>query len=278
VGLIVADQRIVSSRPFLRQDCRSFLLEEDNKMDAPIAIVMAAGKGTRMKSELPKVLCEANGRPLVAYVIDALRAAGVAKMVVVVGYKAELVEKELAGDDSIQFALQSEQLGTGHAVMMCREQLADHNGPVVVVAGDSPMMQASSIKALIDDFQSTNPACILGTLIHENPEGLGRIVRDADKKFTGIVEHKDATDEQRKIAEVNMSTYVFDCQKMLGALDSLTDDNKQKEYYITDLPKIMMGNNEDVRALPVLKPIEALSVNTIEHLADVEKAMKEMAN
>ena len=247
-------------------------------MDAPIAIVMAAGKGTRMKSELPKVLCQANGRPLVGYVLDALRAAGVAKMVVVVGYKADLVEQELGGDDSIEFALQAQQLGTGHAVMMCREQIAGHNGPVVVVAGDSPMMQASSIKALIDDFQKTEPACILGTLVHKNPEGLGRIVRDGDGKFTGIVEHKDATEEQRKIAEVNMSTYVFDCQKMLGALDSLTDDNKQKEYYITDLPKIMMDNDEDVRALPVLTPIEALSVNTVEHLADVEKAMKEMSN
>lgn len=247
-------------------------------MDAPIAIVMAAGKGTRMKSELPKVLCQANGRPLVGYVLDALKEAGVARMVVVVGYKAGLVKEELSGDKTIGFALQEEQLGTGHAVMMCREHLKDHDGPVCVVAGDSPMMQASSIKALLDDFEKTKPACILGTLIHEDPTGLGRIVRDADEKFIGIVEHKDATEEQLKIAEVNMSTYVFDCQKMLGALDSLTDNNAQKEYYITDLPKIMLGNNEDVRALPVLKPIEALSVNTVEHLADVEKAMKEMAN
>jgi len=195
-----------------------------------------------------------------------------------VGYKAGLVKEELSGDKTIGFALQEEQLGTGHAVMMCREHLKDHDGPVCVVAGDSPMMQASSIKALLDDFEKTKPACILGTLIHEDPTGLGRIVRDADEKFIGIVEHKDATEEQLKIAEVNMSTYVFDCQKMLGALDSLTDNNAQKEYYITDLPKIMLGNNEDVRALPVLKPIEALSVNTVEHLADVEKAMKEMAN
>ena len=161
--------------------------------------------------------------------------------------------------------------------MMCREQLANHNGPVVVVAGDSPMMQASSIKALLDEFEQSKPACILGTLIHEDPTGLGRIVRDADKNFVGIVEHKDASEEQLKIAEVNMSTYVFDCQKMLAALDSLTDDNKQKEYYITDLPSILLANKEDVRALPVLKPIEALSVNTVEHLADVEKAMKELS-
>ena len=246
-------------------------------MDAPIAIVMAAGKGTRMKSELPKVLCQANGRPLVSYVLDSLKKAGVGGMVVVVGYKSELVEAELGGDKTIEFAYQTEQLGTGHAVMMCREQLANHNGPVVVVAGDSPMMQASSIKALLDDFEQSKPACILGTLIHDDPTGLGRIVRDEGGKFVGIVEHKDATPEQLEISEVNMSTYVFDNQKMLAALDSLTDDNKQKEYYITDLPSILLGNNEDVRALPVLKPIEALSVNTLEHLADVERAMAEMS-
>jgi len=246
-------------------------------MDAPIAIVMAAGKGTRMKSDLPKVLCEANGRPLVSYVLDALRDAGVASMVVVVGYKSELVEAELSNDPTVQFAYQTEQLGTGHAVMMCREQISGHDGPVVVVAGDSPMMQATSIKALLDEFEDSKPACILGTLIHDDPAGLGRIVRDADGQFIGIVEHKDATEAQRQIAEVNMSTYVFDCQKMLGALDRLTDDNKQKEYYITDLPGILLGNNEDVRALSVLKPVEALSVNTVEHLADVERAMRDLA-
>ncbi len=199
-------------------------------------------------------------------------------MVVVVGYKADLVEAELAGDSTVQFAYQTEQLGTGHAVMMCRELISGHDGPVVVVAGDSPMMQSSSIKALLDEFESSKPACILGTLIHENPTGLGRIVRAPDGKFIGIVEHKDATEAQREIAEVNMSTYVFDCQKMLGALDNLTDNNQQKEYYITDLPGILLGHDEDVRALPVLKPIEALSVNTVEHLADVERVMKEIAN
>ena len=247
-------------------------------MDAPIAVVLAAGKGTRMKSDLPKVLCQANGRPLVSYVLDSLYQAGVAGMVVVVGYKEELVKAELGSDDKLQFATQSEQLGTGHAVMMCREQLAKHDGPVVVVAGDSPMLQSSSIKALLDDFEKTQPACILGTLIHDDPTGLGRIVRDADDKFIGIVEHKDATEEQRKIAEVNMSTYVFDCQKMLAALDRLTDDNLQKEYYITDIPAILLSDKEDVRALPVLKPIEALSVNTVEHLAAVEAAIAESTN
>lgn len=245
-------------------------------MDAPLAIVLAAGKGTRMKSELPKVLCTATGRPLVAYVLDSLKVAGVAGFVVVVGYRAELVEETLGSDDSVQFALQAEQLGTGHAVMMCREALAKHNGPVVVVAGDSPMLQSSSIRTLLDEFEATEPACILGTLIHDDPTGLGRIVRDAAGQFTGIVEHKDATPEQLAIREVNMSTYVFDCQKMLAALDRLTNDNRQQEYYITDIPGILLRDGEDVRALPVLKPIEALSVNTVEHLRAVEEAMEEL--
>ena len=246
--------------------------------DAPIAIVLAAGKGTRMKSELPKVLCEAAGRPLVSYVIDSLRKAGVGKIVSVVGYRADLVKETLGSDPDMEFALQEEQLGTGHAVMMCREAVANHNGPVVVVAGDSPMLQADSIAALLKDFAETSPACILGTLIHEDPTGLGRIVRDGDNRFTGIVEEKDASDEQKAINEVNMSTYVFDCQKMLGALDRLTDNNRQKEYYITDIPGIMLTDNEDVRALPVLKPIEALSVNTVEHLKAVEEAILKQQN
>ena len=154
--------------------------------------------------------------------------------------------------------------------------MKDHDGGVVVVAGDSPMLQSSSIKALLDDYAANRPGCILGTLIHDNPKGLGRIVRDDSGKFTGIVEEKDATEQQREINEVNMSTYVFDGKKLLGALDRLTDENAQGEYYITDVPSILMADDEDVRALPVLKPIEALSVNTVEHLADVEAAMKSL--
>lgn len=245
---------------------------------APLAIVLAAGKGTRMKSDLPKVLCQADGRPLIEYVFDSLRKAGVEKILAVVGYKAEDVKSALASYDNVDFALQSEQLGTGHAVMMCREQIAEHHGPVVVVAGDSPMMQASSIEKLLESFSSSKPACILGSLLHDDPTGLGRIVRDAEDNFVGIVEHKDATEEQRAINEVNMSTYVFDCQKMLGALDKITADNKQQEYYITDIPGILLKENEDVRALPVLQPIEALSVNTVEHLALVEAEMRKITN
>lgn len=247
-------------------------------MDEPMAIVLAAGKGTRMKSDKPKVLCEANNRPLVEYVIDTLREAGVGRIVVVVGYKAGDVQAVLSNYENIEFALQSEQLGTGHAVMMCRNNLENHDGAVVVVAGDSPMLQGSSITELLADFREKRPACILGTLIHDDPKGLGRIVRDSNGNFVAIVEEKDADITQKAISEVNMSTYVFDCQPLLHALDQLTDDNRQKEYYITDVPGILLGENRDVRALPVLKPIEALSVNTVEHLALVEREMQRSAN
>lgn len=244
-------------------------------METSVAIVLAAGKGTRMKSELPKILCQANGRPLVSYVLSALRTAGVQRFIMVVGYRAELVRETYQDQTDIQFAMQTEQLGTGHAVMMCRDLLQDYQGPVVVVAGDSPMLQADSIQALLQEFHSSQPACLLGTLIHHDPTGLGRILRDSQGNFLGIVEHKDASPEQLEINETNMSTYVFDCQKMLKALDSLTNTNLQQEYYITDVPGILLKQGEDVRALPVLKPIEALSVNTVEQLADVEAALNE---
>ena len=244
---------------------------------APMAIVLAAGKGTRMKSDLPKVLCEAAGRPLVSYVLDSLRAAGVGRIVVVVGYKADLVREKLSDYSDLEFVEQTEQLGTGHAVMVCRAAVEKFDGPVFVVAGDSPMLQSTSLKKLIDTYRETDTVCLLGTLLCDDPTGLGRIVRDADGRFTGIVEHKDCSPEQLEINEVNMSTYLMDCQKMLSALDQINQNNSQNEYYITDVPGIMINSGESVSANPVLQPIEALSVNTVDQLSVVEEAMAKLA-
>ncbi|QDV72542.1 Bifunctional protein GlmU [Planctomycetes bacterium K2D] len=251
-------------------------LTEGPPPDAPMAIVLAAGKGTRMESELPKVLVPVAGRPMVRYVVDALREAGVQKIVVVVGYKAELVQQELAGEPGVDFALQTEQLGTGHAVMMCRDYLMGRTGPVIIVTGDSPMLQVSSVRSLLDEFATTQPACLLGTAHRDDPTGLGRIVRDSDGKFVGIVEHKDCTPEQLKVTEVNMSTYVFNAPDLSASLDRLTTNNAQGEYYVTDCPGILLGAGKDVRALAALQPCEALSVNTLADLAVVEAEMKKM--
>lgn len=240
------------------------------------AIVLAGGKGTRMKSDLPKVLFEACGRPMISYVVDVLERAGIERIIVVVGYRADLVRQTLADRPNVIFAEQAEQLGTGHAVMMCRDALQGQTGPVLIVTGDSPLIQQSSVEKLLTDFSASQPACLLGTLHKEDPTGLGRIVRDANGDFEGIVEEKDATDAQRAITEVNMSTYVFDTVELLNALDQLTDDNRQREYYLTDCPGILKRQGKEVRALAVLEPCESLSVNTLDDLRIVEDEMRKL--
>lgn len=238
------------------------------------AIVLAAGKGTRMKSDRPKVLFEVCGRPMIHFVLDALTEAGVAQTLVVVGYRGDLVRDELAARDDVVFVEQTEQLGTGHAVMVCRDQLAGQEGPVLVVTGDSPMIRAQSVRRLFEQFEAHHPACILGTCRKANPHGLGRIVRDETGAFLAIVEEKDATDDQRQIDEVNMSCYVFDAPALVDALGLIRPNNVQGEYYITDVPGILRAAGRDVRALNVLHPNESLSVNSLDELGAVEAAMR----
>ncbi len=228
-----------------------------------------------MKSELPKVLFPVLGRPMIEYVLDSLRAGGVQKMIVVIGYRGELVQETLAGHNDVEFAWQREQLGTGHAVMSAKEQLKDHAGPVLIVTGDAPMMQSASVEALLAEFDRVPASCIMGTAYKDDPTGLGRIVRDEKGAFKGIVEHRDATEEQRKIKEVNMSYYVFRCPDLLQALDYIRPNNDQGEYYVTDVPGVLASQGKEIRALPVLKPIEALGINTVAEVAIVEEAMKE---
>ncbi|PQO35189.1 sugar phosphate nucleotidyltransferase [Blastopirellula marina] len=241
-----------------------------------LAVVLAAGKGTRMKSELPKVLVPALGRPMIEYVLEALTKVGVDQILVVVGHRADLVRETLADRPGVRFIDQTEQLGTGHAVMVCREELNDFDGSVVVLTGDSPLVQVGSLEKLLDRFEQEEMACLLGTLEKENPTGLGRIVRDDEGRFTGIVEEKDATEQQRQIREVNMSTYVFDCQNLLSALDKLTNENRQREYYLTDCPAILRQMGLSVDASPVLEACEALSVNSMEDLRLVEEEMSRL--
>jgi bifunctional UDP-N-acetylglucosamine pyrophosphorylase/glucosamine-1-phosphate N-acetyltransferase/UDP-N-acetylglucosamine pyrophosphorylase len=193
---------------------------------------------------------------------------------VVIGYRADLVRRELDGAPGIDFVEQTQQRGTGHAVMMCRNQLAVHSGPVLILAGDSPMTQPASLRALLSEFADHRLACLLGTATKPDPAGLGRVLRDAEGRFLGIVEEKDATPLQRAINEVNLSTYVFAAAPLLSALEQLTDHNVQGEYYLTDCPGVLKAAGYRVEALCVLQPCEALSINTMDELAAVEAEMK----
>ncbi|MBB3208769.1 bifunctional UDP-N-acetylglucosamine pyrophosphorylase/glucosamine-1-phosphate N-acetyltransferase/UDP-N-acetylglucosamine pyrophosphorylase [Rhodopirellula rubra] len=243
-----------------------------------LAVILAAGKGTRMNSDLPKVLCPVVDRPMIHFVLDAATRAGIGKKVVVIGYEKQAVRDELQtrGESDIVFAEQNEQLGTGHAVQMCREHLEGHDGLTLVIAGDSPLVQSESLKTLIEHFEKTRPALLLGTLTKDDPTGLGRIVRDDSGQFTGIVEHKDATEEQRQIKEVNMSTYLFSTPDLLWALSNLSNDNAQGEYYLTDCARLLNESGRAVEALPVLKDCESLSINNPEELKLVDQTMRAM--
>jgi bifunctional UDP-N-acetylglucosamine pyrophosphorylase/glucosamine-1-phosphate N-acetyltransferase/UDP-N-acetylglucosamine pyrophosphorylase len=244
-------------------------------MSSPVVIVLAAGKGTRMNSDLPKVLVPLAGRPMVEFVLDAISAVGIERAVVVVGYRADLVRETLGRpgvfkNGSVEFVEQSPQLGTGHAVMVCRDALKDHNGPILILTGDSPLVQPASLRKMLDEFARTRPACLMGTAKKENPAGLGRVVRDEAGNFAAIVEEKDATAEQKAIREVNMSYYLFDSRELWHALERVRNDNAQGEYYLTDCPGILKQEGKDVRALCALAGCETLSINTPAELAEAE--------
>jgi bifunctional UDP-N-acetylglucosamine pyrophosphorylase / glucosamine-1-phosphate N-acetyltransferase len=246
----------------------------DRTTEPALAIILAAGKSTRMKSALPKVVHEVCGRPMVEYVIEAVRAAGVRRIVLVVGHGAETVQSLFADQPGIEFALQAEQRGTGHAVMMCRPQLAGLEGPVFVLAGDTPLLKSASLAGLLRDLTENRAACVIGSAVTDANEGLGRIVRDRAGQFEKIVEHKDATPEQRAIREINTGCYSFDAPALLWALDHIRPNNVQNEYYLTDCPAILKESGRTVLASPRFDLREAMGVNTRAQLADVERSIQ----
>ena len=243
-------------------------------MSAPVAVILAAGKSTRMKSEVPKVLHPVCGRLMIEYVLDAARAAGAERLIVVVGHKADLVRSSLAHHHDVVFAEQTEQKGTGHAVMMCEKHLAEHAGSVLILAGDTPLLQGSSLKVLLDSQATQGAACVVGTADTCNNDGLGRVVRDDSGAFQCIVEQKDASPEQRRITEINTGCYAFNTPLLLSALKSVKPNNSQSEYYLTDCPRILMDQGHKVAATCSLTIEEALGVNTRVQLSEVSASIQ----
>ena len=236
------------------------------------AIILAAGQGTRMKSKLPKVLHKALGKPMVQWVIDCLTDAGVNNKIAVLGHGGEQVATVVAEQASIVY--QTEQLGTGHAVMQGVKALATDNDCVVVLCGDTPLLQADTIKALLEKHQQEQNAVTILTAQAVDPTGYGRIVRN-EQQITAIVEQKDATAEEKAITEINTGTYCFDQQFLLQYLSALTTDNAQKEYYLTDLIKIANQNHLPVGGYVLNDFSESLGVNNLVQLAQAEQILRQ---
>lgn len=235
-----------------------------------------------MRSDLPKVLHPVGGRPMVRAVVDACREAGCRRVILVVGYKQELVRAAFADDPTVEFAVQDQQLGTGHAVrcaapLLARE-IADDGGPghdAFVLAGDGPLIRAVTLRALLDRHRSTGALATLATSVIDDPTGYGRVVRDpmfppGKGRFVGIVEHKDATPEQLQIREVNPSYYCFDIRALFTTLERVTPNPASGEYYVTDVPSLLLAQGGKVEVIDAVPPEDVLSINTPEQLAAVD--------
>lgn len=243
-------------------------------IEGPVAIILAAGHGKRMKSDTAKVLHQVCGRPMISYVVDAARAAGARSVVVVVGFAADQVRAALANEPDVHFVEQTRQLGTGDAVRVCRPLLEGYTGPALVLVGDEPLLRAQPLQYLLERQQSEKVACLLGTAVVDDPTGFGRVVRDSAERFLRIVEQRDCTPEQATIREINPSCYVFQLPELWDAVERLDTMNAQGEYYLTDAPTLLQQDGLKVTAIPALCGEDILGVNTRQHLAQAQAIMQ----
>lgn len=240
-----------------------------NKMNSTMdAVVLAAGKGTRMKSDLPKVLHKIAGKPLLDHVLETTRQVGIDHTVVVVGHKAELVRKTCDGP-GLDFVLQEPQLGTGHAVQVAVPALRE-GGYTVVLAGDVPLLRASTLQRLVAGTVASDAAAVVLSCVVPDAGAYGRIVKDADGRVQKIVEARDATEAELAIGEYNTGVFCFRTDQLVEALGSLTTDNQQGEYYLTDTVSYLVGQGRSVQAVTTDDPDEVVGINTVAELAAAE--------
>lgn len=239
------------------------------------AIVLAAGKGKRLQSEkfnLPKVLREANGKPLIGHVLEHIDFIKPEDTVIVVGYMKEKVVENVG--DAYKYSVQDEQKGTGHAVACAKDQFVDYDGDVIVLYGDMPLIKKETYQAIVDKHIESGADCTLLTAVVDDPPAYGRIVRDENGIVKEIVEEKDCTEEQKKITEVNVGIYVFKSKLLFEGLKELKNSNAQNEYYLTDMPMIFLSKGLKVDTYSVAdNSAEIYGVNTVEDLEFCEKEL-----
>ena len=241
-----------------------------------VTVILAAGKGTRMKSKLPKVLHKAGGKTMLQHVIDAAKAAGAKRNIVVTGFGGEMV-REAIGDQA-EFVTQTEQLGTGHAVLQTKDLLKDETGTVMVLCGDTPLLTGALLKKLYDEHVAAEAKATVLTAIMPDATGYGRIIRSADGSVEKIVEHKDATAEEREVREVNSGIYCFAAKDLFEALSHVTNDNAQGEYYLPDVLEILKKKCEKIWAVAADDYEDTLGINSRLQLAGAEKILRRRKN
>lgn len=245
-------------------------------MDKRFAVVLAAGQGTRMKSKLYKVLHPVCGKPMVEHVVDEALKLSLSKLVTIVGHGAEEVKKQL-GEKS-EYALQAEQLGTAHAVKQAQPFLADEKGVTIVICGDTPLLTAETMEQMLKEHTQREAKATILTAVAEDPTGYGRIIRGENGAVQKIVEHKDASEEERLVTEINTGTYCFDNEALFRAIDQVSNDNAQGEYYLPDVIEILKNEGETVAAYQTGNFQETLGVNDRVALSQAEQFMKERIN
>lgn len=246
---------------------------DTSKKDGLTAIILAAGKGVRMRSDLPKVLHEVWGRPLLTWVMRAAERAGATRFVIVVGHRAGLVQKAFAADERITWALQRQRLGTGHATMAAREALKGYKGKVLVLYGDTPLLDPATLRKLVKTQKKTGAHGVILTSDIEDQAGKGRVIRDRAGEIQEIIEEVDCTPEQRAVKETNSGLYCFHAPSLFEALKRIRPANKQGEYYLTDVVAALRQMGQKVSHVAATSVEETLSVNNRAQLAQVAGVM-----
>ena len=247
-------------------------------MENVAAVILAAGKGTRMKSGLVKVLHPAAGRPMIAWPVDAARAAGARPVVLVVGHQADAVQAAFQDDQDIRCSLQEQQLGTGHAVACACDGLKGFSGTVLVLCGDTPLLRTETLQGLIAFHREQGAALTVLTASMDNPYGYGRVVRGADGGVLRIVEQKDATPDEQAIREVNSGIYCMEAGFLFANIDSIGSDNAQGEFYLTDLVSISVGQGLTCLGLCADDADEIMGVNDRAQLAEASRILRSRIN
>jgi len=232
------------------------------------AIILAAGKGKRMKSGLAKVLHPLCGKPMLTYSVDVARAVGMGKIAVVIGHQADVI-RDTFRDEGLIFVEQRKQLGTGHAVLQAKNTFRNYDGTILILCGDVPLLLPSTVKSLIENHVSGKATLTVLTTLLDDPSGYGRVIKGVEGEVLRIVEEKDASPDEKKIREINTGIYCVDSKFLFQAVEEIGNENVQKEYYLTDIVGIAWKNGFKTRSLIAANSVEVMGINTLD---DLERA------